>query len=270
MTLMIPKLDFVQPNHMSYPTDFALGSAYDPYTLKILSPIQFDNSDATYYKYTVTGAYGGGFAGLTGDDKELLKVTLTSSADPYTNVSAGCYIVIDYDSVILKDDQSPYHEIDCAGTVDGWVLIDSADPLVVIDNIGDYDDPVPYIVQHDGGGLIIPEFDLTYTDDYDLYSAMYLIQDVSASAPDDPSDFALAVGPVDGVLTDIDDWPLPIGSLAEGTYTIYFLVTDEAGNFYILDWDFVIDNTPTGPIVWEPQRQVCSMLTHHTQRGPTD
>jgi len=251
LTLKIPRADFVQPVHTGSNIDFALGSAYDQYTFKMIQSILFDDTDQDYYLYTITGSYLGASDGITGADKELLTVKLTSNADPHTNVPNGCYIVIDYDSVILKDDQNPYHEIPCAGTVDGWVLIDSEAPLVVIDNIASY--PEPYMVQVDGDGIIEPVFNLTYTDDWDLATAMYLIQAEDATAPDDPGDFTAVVGAVDGTLTDIDNWTLPIGSLADGTYTAYLLVVDEAGNYYILDWDFIIDTTGPAAVVWEPQ-----------------
>ena len=249
VTVSIPKADFGDETTPVPPFDFAIGP-----NINQGGGTAFyveDLSTTIDWVYRVTGSFLGGYPGITDDDLLLFTFKATSTTD-YSNVDDGCYIVIDYDSVVLKDAQNPYNEIACAGTHDGWVLIDDEDPLVVIDNIGDYpDDPVPYIVQHDGDGLIIPEFDLTYTDDYDLFSAMYLIQLESVTAPDDPADFSLAVGPVDGILTDIDDWPLPIGSLADGTYTIYFLVVDEADHFYILDWDFVIDNTEPIAIVWD-------------------
>ncbi len=251
MMLKIPRADFVQPVHTGSNIDFALGSAYSGYGTSMMMPIEYDDSDEDYHLYTITGSYFGAADGITGTDKELLTVKLTSNADPHTNVPNGCYIVIDYDSVILKDDQNPYHEIPCAGTVDGWVLIDSEAPLVVIDNIASY--PEPYVVQVNSDGIIEPVFNLTYTDDWDLATAMYLIQAEDATAPDDPGDFSAVVGAVDGTLTDIDNWTLPIGSLADGTYTAYLLVVDEAGNYYILDWDFIIDTTGPAAVVWEPQ-----------------
>ena len=250
ITLKIPRADFVQPVHTGSNIDFALGSAYSGYSSAMLMPIIYDDSDQDYYLYTITGSYLGVADGITGADKELLTVKLTSNADPYTNVPIpGCNIIIDYDSVILRDQMNA--TIVCAGTVDGWVLIDSGDPLVVIDNIASY--PEPYVVQVNSDGIIEPVFNLTYTDDWDLATALYLIQAEDAIAPNDPGDFSTVVGAVDGVLTDIDNWTLPIGSLAEGTYTAYLLVVDEAGNFYILDWDFIIDLTGPAAVVWEPQ-----------------
>ena len=250
ITLKIPRADFVQPVHTGSNIDFALGSAYSGYGTSMLMPIIYDDSDQDYYLYTITGSYLGVADGITGADKELLTVKLTSNADPYTNVPIpGCNIIIDYDSVILRDETNA--TIVCAGTVDGWVLIDSGDPLVVIDNIASY--PEPYVVQVNSDGIIEPVFNLTYTDDWDLATALYLIQAEDATAPDDPGDFSAVVGAVDGTLTDIDNWTLPIGTLADGTYTAYLLVVDEAGNYYILDWDFIIDTTGPAAVVWEPQ-----------------
>jgi hypothetical protein len=250
ITLKIPRADFVQPVHTGSNIDFALGSAYSGYGTSMLMPIIYDDSDQDYYLYTITGSYLGVADGITGADKELLTVKLTSNADPYTNVPIpGCNIIIDYDSVILRDETNA--TIVCAGTVDGWVLIDSGDPLVVIDNIASY--PEPYVVQVNSDGIIEPVFNLTYTDDWDLATALYLIQAEDATAPDDPGDFTAVVGAVDGTLTDIDNWTLPIGTLADGTYTAYLLVVDEAGNYYILDWDFIIDTTGPAAVVWEPQ-----------------
>ena len=250
ITLKIPRADFVQPVHTGSNIDFALGSAYSGYGTSMLMPIIYDDSDQDYYLYTITGSYLGVADGITGADKELLTVKLTSNADPYTNVPIpGCNIIIDYDSVILRDETNA--TIVCAGTVDGWVLIDSEAPLVVIDNIASY--PEPYVVQVNSDGIIEPVFNLTYTDDWDLATALYLIQAEDATAPDDPGDFTAVVGAVDGTLTDIDNWTLPIGTLADGTYTAYLLVVDEAGNYYILDWDFIIDTTGPAAVVWEPQ-----------------
>ena len=203
--------------------------------------------------YEVTGAYWSDETGIntTQGHVELLTLSLTSKPSPYTNVADGCFIKIS--DVTLISEQNLY--IECTGTIDGWVLIDGQAPVVEITNIVDYSTPVPYIIQHDGNGMIIPEFDLTYTDNYDLATAKYLIQDIGLDAPNTVAGFATGteVGPVNGILTDIDSWPLPIGSLADGTYTIYFLVVDEADNFSILDWDFVIDNTVPIAIVWDTE-----------------
>jgi hypothetical protein len=239
----LPKADFE-----TAPSAFTIGTSFSSYPLGA----QFyatDVSDATYWIYDVTGAYLGGYAGITGTDVVLFTFSATSSADPYSNVVVpGCYIELDYDSVVLKDDQNPYNEIPCAGTENGWVLIDSADPAVAIDNIVTYPDGMTLPV--DGSGVVLPLLDLTYTDDWDLFSAMYLIQDAALAAPDDPADFSLTVGTVNGTLTDIDDWQLPAGALPDGTYTLYLLVTDEVGYFYILPWTFTIDTEAPTALAW--------------------
>jgi len=247
--LKIPKADFVQPNHEVVPIDFALGEAYDGYALTTLMPILFDGtSDPDNYLYTITGAYGDAADGITGVDKELLTVTLTSVADPYTNVADGCYVVIDYDTVRLKDELNA--PIACAGTVDGWVLIDSEDPEVVISNISEYPDEMTLEV--DGDGYVLPLLDLLYTDDYDLAAAMYVIYPEGGTVPDDPTDFTDAVDAFNGETTTIADWelPEPVGGYADGTYVLYLLVTDEAGNYYILPWTFTIDTVAPTALDW--------------------
>lgn len=247
--LKIPKADFVQPNHEVVPIDFALGEAYDGYALTTLMPILFDGtSDPDNYLYTITGAYGDAPDGITGDDKELLTVTLTSVADPYTNVADGCYVVIDYDTVRLKDELNA--PIACAGTVDGWVLIDSEDPEVVISNISEY--PNGMTLEVDGDGYVLPLLDLLYTDDYDLAAAMYVIYPEGGTVPDDPTDFTDAVGAVNGETKTIADWelPEPVGGYADGTYVLYLLVTDEAGHYDILPWTFTIDTVAPTALDW--------------------
>lgn len=245
--LMIPRADFVEPN---INTDFALGSAYDPYDFTMLMPIVYDDSDDNYHIYKITGMFGGGFDGIIGEDVELITVTLTSVGGGYYNTPEGCYIKIDPDTVILYNDQNGYNSIECAGTTDGWVLIDGEDPKVVIENIDQY--PNEMTLQVDGDGVVLPELDLLYTDNYDLATALWVILPSTDDAPTEPGDFpeGNVVGDVDGEETLIEDWELPAEGLADGTYTLYLLVTDEAGNYYILPWTFTIDTVAPTALTW--------------------
>ena len=246
--LMVPKADFVQPNVL---TDFSLGSAFDTYGLnKMFMPVIFNNSDPDYYIYTLNGTYGGGFDGIIGKDVELLKVNLTSKGNGYYNTPNGCLIKINPDTVIMKNDQNPPAVIDCAGTTDGLVLIDDEDPNVEIDNIADY--PNGMTLQVNGDGVVLPEFDLLYTDNYDLATALWVILSEDDDAPTVPGDFPAGnvVGEVDGDEELIEDWELPAGGLADGTYVLYLLVTDEAGNQYILPWEFTIDTVAPTALAW--------------------
>jgi len=247
VVVKIPKADFA-----TEPTNFAVGTGFND--MMLFDPVEHTDDD---WVYSVNGSFWGGYNGLSGDDVVLFTFDAKSTVG-YSNVHIpGCWIELPLDDVVLRGDHNPQNFIPCVDTYDGWVLIDDEDPNVEIVNIADYpdydenDNPVPYIIQHDGDGMIIPEFDLKYTDDYSLDTAMYLIVPDDATAPTMPGDFSNEVGSVAGIETSINDWPLPIDTLADGTYTIYFLVVDEAGNYSIISWDFVIDNTPPAAIVWD-------------------
>ena len=80
---------------------------------------------------------------------------------------------------------------------------------------------------------------------------MYKIVLVSGDAPTVAADFNAEVGTVNGTVTNINGWTLPIIGLADGTYTLHLLVTDEADNMAILPWSFVINNTAPIAVVWD-------------------
>lgn len=243
----IPKADFA-----TEPTSLTSGNDFD---MMFFDPEHTDDE----WIYSVSGTFMGGDDGISGDEVVLFTFD-AKSTEEYSNVYIpGCWIELPLDDVVLRGDQNPQNFISCVDTYYGWVLIDNTAPTVEIVNLEDYpdydenDDPLPYIIQHDGDGMVIPEFDLLYEDDYWLSSAMYLIVPDGGAAPSEPGDFADEVGPVADIETSINNWPLPINTLADGTYTIYFLVVDEAGNYSIISWDFVIDNTPPAAIVWDEE-----------------
>jgi len=241
----VPKAYFAQP------TDFAIGplfSAYPDGTFFMTPMI----ADADYWIYNVTGSYLGGYNGIDGSDVVLFSFNATSLPD-VDNTPDGCLIEVPFDQIELRDDQDPYGVIGCLASEGFLVVIDSGEPAM--DHTNDDVYPTGYLlsVLGDGSGLLDrPVLNFTFTDNYDLDYTMYLIQPELTGAPTTIGQFADALDVVDGLSTDVL-WQLAasVDALADGTYTVYYLVVDDAGNFSIYDWDFIIDSTPPDPIVWD-------------------
>jgi hypothetical protein len=248
--IAVPRADFAAPN---INTAFALGSAYASYT-GMLMPVVYDNTDPLLYKYTVSGTFIGGFTGITGSNQELFTVQLTSLLDR-DNVSVpGCWVNLPLSAVELRDAQNPYSVIPCISTEGKLIIIDASEPTMVHNNALAYPSGMTLNVLPDGtSNLDRPIFNLTYSDNYNLDDVKYLIQPEGDAAPALISQFPaqFIVENFNGLTTTLD-WQLPLAvdALADGTYTLYYLVTDDAVNFTIYDWDFTIDTTAPAPIVW--------------------
>lgn len=235
--VQIPKADFA-----TEPTNFTLGSSFN-------SPVMITRSHTPdYWIFNVSGAIMGPISGVTGTDIILFTFRATSSGNQYANVPDGCMIEIPLDFVTLYDDQNPYQSIQCDATLGFNVLIDGIIPNVSITNLGQYSDGMTLFVNAEG--IICPALNLSYTDNYNLSSAMYLIQLASVQGPTEPAHFTETVGSISGTSATISDWELPASTLTDGTYVLYLLVTDEAGNFNILGWTFIVDITPPSAITW--------------------
>lgn len=253
----IPKVDFA-----TEPTNFMLGSLFD-------SPLLTTTAhDASHWVYNVSGAKMGGVAGISGDQVVLFTFEATSTGGTYSNTPTGCYIEVPSDQVILKDDQNPYQVIPCEGTYDKWVLIDGVLPTITINNLTTYPDsmtlPIDAALTVANGyvSVDVPELDISYWDNWNLDYAQFMILSGDASVVPAFGDFATAsylFGP--GYANATNDnliWNDPdaelnaaLGILADGTYTIWYLAMDDAGNYIIESWTFVIDKTAPGPIAWD-------------------
>jgi hypothetical protein len=235
--VQIPKADFA-----TEPTNFTLGSSFN-------SPVMITRGHTSdYWIFNVSGAIMGPVSGVTGTDIVLFTFQATSSGNQYANVPDGCMIEIPLDFVTLYDDQNPYQSIQCDATLGFNVLIDGIIPNVSITNLSQYPDGMTLSVNAEG--IICPALNFSYTDNYNLSSAMYLIQLASVQEPTEPSHFTETVGTISGTSATISDWELPASSLTDGTYVLYLLVTDEAGNYNIIGWTFIVDITPPSAITW--------------------
>jgi parallel beta-helix repeat protein len=247
--IAIPRADFAAPDIYA---DFMLGSAYAGYS-GFLMPVVFDDTDPLNYLYTVSGTFAGGFAGITGNDLELFTVQLTSLVDRDNVSIPGCWINLPINAVELRNAQNPYSVIPCFDTFGKYIIIDATEPTMVQNNAVTYPSGMTLSVLPDGSGDIDrPVMNLTFSDNYNLDDAIYMILPAGDTAPTSISQFSLEIFLNFDGATNTINWQLPeyVNSLADGTYTVYYLVVDDAGNFMIYDWDFVIDITPPNPIVW--------------------
>lgn len=259
--IKIPVADFNQPDHEDPGNDFAIGAAYTAHSYQpaFLQPVVYYGIIDGYYTYKVDGAYysGGPDSGITGENKELFTVSLTSLVDRDNISVPGCLITIPLDEVVLYDANNPPVEIACVATEPMLVLIDASEPTMLHNTAGTY--PTMYLLSviPDGSGLLDrPTLNFTFTDNYNLQNVQYLIQAEGLGAPTLDTQF-----PADYILqnsllaTTTLDWQLPadVDALNDGTYTVYYLVLDDAGNYTIYNWDFIIDTTAPDPVTWWPE-----------------
>lgn len=225
-------------------SNFSIGSAYSGYASTSLYPELITDDD--YWKYKVTGSYLGAYDGIDGTDVVLFTFDMASLVD-VENLPGGS--VVDLTAAILKDDQNPYNEIPYDELIDFTVYIDSSEPTMTHDNATIY--PSPYTLQTG----VLPELDFTFTDNYNLDDVQYLVLPVGDAAPTAPTAFTnnYIVENFDGTLTPVTDWffnQSELDALADGTYTIYYIVLDDAGNFTIYDWDFIKDTSAPDAATW--------------------
>ncbi len=263
--IKIPAADFNQPN---VNTDFAIGQGYTSHTIPgSLMPVLYSgiivdpDTQLSYYTYDVSGTYlfGGPTSGITGSDKELFKVTLTSLTDRDNIAVPGCNITLPLTGVIMYDANNPIVNIPCAGTLPEFILIDATEPVfAAIPQIPGQ--PLPTF--QDPVGAVDPTFlTLSVSDNYNLDYVMYLIQ----PAGTDPTTIAQFSSSVVSGITGAAwnnggaNWEIPndvLNGLAQGEHEIFFLAVDDAGNFTISpSWNFIIDTLPPDPIVWWTEAQ---------------
>ncbi|MCK4829864.1 T9SS type A sorting domain-containing protein, partial [bacterium] len=247
------KADFDAP---AFPADFSLGALFTGNTYFNYD----DDSDVTYYMYTVTGGFIGAVNGVTGSDIVLFTADLTSKTDAEN--LPGSLIALPNDEVVLKDHLNA--DITCSGTTGKVITIDSSEP-----NLTPLTEPQNLTLSIDhaktvtnGWASVVDTYlGLSFTDNYNLDYVQYLIQLQSVADPTAIGDFSANVTTgISGTAWNNggSDWQIPDNVLNEaenllatGDYDIFFLSVDDAGNFDIWNWEFKIDKTAPGPITWE-------------------
>jgi hypothetical protein len=249
--LKFRKADFNAP---VFEDDFVIGALFvnDFFDYELIA-------DTNYYIYEVTGSNLG--LGITGENVVLFTVNLTSKLNA-SNLS-GSLVTIVYGTVVLYGTGNPPDIITCTGTSGKLVVIDSDEPLLAA------------IPQTSGETLLIDAaksaeagyakvvdtlLTLSFSDDYNLDFLRYKVQLQTADVPEVADDFAtdIATG-ISGTLwnNEEENWQIPdallnagLDDLPTGSYSIFFYAQDDAGNYNIFSWDFLIDKTATEPITW--------------------
>ncbi|MCK4311663.1 MAG: right-handed parallel beta-helix repeat-containing protein, partial [Candidatus Cloacimonetes bacterium] len=248
------KADFDAPD---WGTKFVLGPLFTGNTYFNYD----DDSDVTYYKYTVTGGFIGAVNGVTGSDVVLFTADLTSKTD--SENLPGSPISLPNGKVVLKDHLNA--NITCSGTTGKVITIDSSEPYMsAITETPNQTIPIdhPASAAVDYARVQATNLGLAFYDNYNLDYIRYKIQLQSAADPTAIADFSSDVQTgISGTLWNNGgiDWPIPDGvlnnavnDLPTGDYDIFFLAVDDAGNFDIPSgWKFKIDKTAPGPITWE-------------------
>jgi len=231
----IPKVDFAEPN------TFTMGANFDFMDI-------VESHTATEWVYDVTVSILG-VGGITAANYDFFTWKMTSLANAQN--LAGSLIILPYDDIVMYDQMN--QPIICTNAVDATVIIDSGEPELEHDNATTYPSGMLLTVDAGGSGLLVrPTFELTITDDYNLDYAQYMIIPAGEDAPDEIAQFSLGMPVIDGTTTTGYTWQLPetVDDLADGPWTVYFLVVDDAGNFSIYDWDFEIDTTLPATPLW--------------------
>jgi hypothetical protein len=240
--------------------DFTLGSAYTGSGNTTFFNY-VDDSDVTYYMYTVTGGFNGAVNGVTGSDVVLFTADLTSKTDA-DNI-LGSLIALPNGVVVLKDHLNA--NITCSGTTGKVITIDSSEPyMTAIAETQNQTIPIdhPASAAVDYACVQATTLGLAFHDNYNLDYIKYKIQLQSATDPTAIINFSADVETgINGTLWNNSgsDWQIPDGvlnnavnDLPTGDYDIFFLAVDDAGNFDIPSgWKFKIDKTAPGPITWE-------------------
>ena len=233
-----PKVDYEEPSAIT------MGTAFENYDLPLVW-----TADEDYWLVDVSAALLGESGTTSGPDLVLFTFDLTSKLDA-SNLDGS---VVELELITLYDEMN--HPIPYTGTTEQSVIIDSGEPVVVVNSPAD---EMLLAVETSGSGFLVrPELALSFTDDYNLAFGKYLIQ---AAALDEPlyADFTLDLPAIDGLTTD-HNWQLPeaVDELADGDYTVYFLVEDDASNNEIYTWNFTIDKTATDAITWAIGSAAC-------------
>jgi len=249
------KNDFDAP---TWPGDFTLGSLFTGNTYFNYD----DDSDATYYMYTVTGGFlGTGSSGITDTDVVLFTVDISSATD--ANNILGSLVSLPISEVVLKDPLNA--PIACDGTTGKVIYIDSVEPtMIALTETPGQTIPIDHPASASAGYACVEEttLGLSFSDNYNLDYVQYLIQLQSVADPTGTGNFSDDVETgISGTTWNNDGsaWIIPndklnaaANVLATGDYEIFFLAVDDAGNFYIFSaWTFSIDKTAPDAITWD-------------------
>jgi len=218
-----------------------------------------DLSDGSNWIYRIEGASYADPPAIHGSDVALFSMFVSSLADPTNAWVAPVHTMIDIPlaNVRMFNDTNGYTVIPCLGTMEKNIIIDSGEPtMAAIPQASGQ--PLPTVAPPTG--VIDPTYlTLSFGDNYNLDFVKYLIQPQTDPATVPVlADFSTDVAnPIDGILWNNTNaaWEIPNGvlnALADGTYEIFFLAMDDAGNSYInpTPWVFIIDKTAPTAITW--------------------
>jgi hypothetical protein len=255
--LKFRKADFNAP---VFEDDFVIGALFvnDFFDYELIA-------DTNYYIYEVTGSNLG--LGITGENVVLFTVNLTSKLNA-SNLS-GSLVTIVYGTVVLYGTGNPPDIITCTGTSGKLVVIDSDEPLLAaIPQTSGETLPIDAAksAADEYANVVDTFLTLSFSDDYNLDFLRYKVQLQSADVPTTVADFnPYGLNPADiatgisGTLwnNEEENWQIPdallnagLDDLPTGSYSIFFYAQDDAGNYNIFSWDFLIDKTATEPITW--------------------
>ncbi len=240
--IKVPKVDYAIPANIAIGPSFAVGEN----TL-----FTFDSSDNDYWMIDVTGSYDGA-ASLDGPNLVLFTFDLTTLENA-SNLT-GSQIELPLAQVLMYDEMNQY--IPCAGTTGEIVIIDSGEPTMMQQPENAIAYPSGMLLHVDPAApttLIRPTLNYTYYDDYNLDYSKYLIYPLGGIVPATIADFATGtdMDPIDNADTAVA-WQLPeiINTYGDGTYVVYFLIVDDAGNLNVNTWSFVIDKSAPDTPLW--------------------
>jgi hypothetical protein len=253
--IVIPKVDFAEPDSDPLDGDFTLGPLFGVDSFFDI----LDHSDVDNWIYDVSGAMLGGVEGIDGSNVVLFTVELTSLLDR-TNLP-GSVISLPLAYVELRDDQNPYQEIPCLATESFTVIIDATEPTMdaLTETPGETLAIDPAKTVANGFASVVNTYlGLSFEDNYNLDYLKFKIQPNADADPDDPSDFSLEIAVDIADLEWVDGaWQIPdnllnaaANDLPTGDYEIWFLAVDDAGNFDFWSWNFLIDKSAAEPAAW--------------------
>jgi len=250
--IKIPKADFAAPH------DFLMGSAFSM-NIPPDPALTEDFSTDEDWIYTVSAARFNQ-TGYT-DPNNVLLFSFKMSSNNINNLT-GSLIDIPETDIVLYGPGDPPAIINCNSTTGKLIIIDSEAPTMVgIPETSGL--PLPTIIRPTQYGsetaIGATTITLSFEDNYNLDYIQYLIQPQTDPATvtvigDFSNEVATAI---DGTLWNNGGtaWPIDndeLNELADGTYEIFFLVVDDAGNSYVnpTPWVFIIDKTAPVAISW--------------------
>ncbi|MEF3694099.1 MAG: FlgD immunoglobulin-like domain containing protein, partial [Candidatus Cloacimonadota bacterium] len=242
--------------YFTQPTDFAMGAGF---LGDEAEPFLDDLSTDTHWIYDVSAAYNDQIM-VSGYNVPLFSFESTSlaGADEAPRYAVSPIALIINNVVLMTVDNGQYNVIVCEECASVDITLDWADPTITHTNADTYTSPYLLHVNSDGSGnLVIPTLNFTFADNYNQDFCKYIIQAASLDTPGlagfEAAEFFAAI---DGTTTDVA-WVLPDEAYADNTYSLYVLTVDDAGNFSIFDWDFIVDRTAPGTITWAEGSAAC-------------